>query len=103
MTGTYIQMASAFVFILLLIFAAMFILKKRQNKTGLMNIVGYQSLGPKKGVAALKIGGEVLMLGVTTNEIRLLKVYRENELDLSGTGAFRNKLEKFKNIEAHTN
>ncbi len=96
-------MAAALIFIVLLIFAAMFILKKRQNKVGLMSIVGYQSFGPKKGVAALKIGGEVLMLSVTTNEIRLLKVFKENELDLSGPGVFQNKLEKFKNIEAHTN
>ncbi len=100
MTGTYIQMAAALVFVILLIFAAGYVLKKKQNKFGLMSIISYQPFGAKKGVAALKIGSEILILGVTPNDMRLLKVYKDSELDLPATEGFQGKLEKFKRIGA---
>jgi len=102
MTATYIQMAAALAFVILLIFAAGFIMKKKQNKFGLMSIVSYQSFGPKKGVAALKIGGEILILSVTPNEMRLLRVFKDSELDIPDTGAFHNKLERLKKIGARS-
>ena len=82
MTGTYIQTVAALLFVIILIFAAGYILKKKQNRFGFMSIIGYQPVGPKKGVAALKVGKEVLILGVTSNEMRLLKTFSEDELDL---------------------
>jgi len=92
-------MVGAFVFVIILMFGAMFILRKKQGKTGrLMNIIGYQSFGPKKGVAALKIGGEVLILGITANEMRLLRVFKEDMINATSAGNFRSKLDKF-NIE----
>jgi flagellar biogenesis protein FliO len=84
MTGTYIQMAGALTFVLLLIFGAAYVV----------------NIGPKKGVAALKIGREVLILGVTTNEVRLLKTFQENELDLDESGGFQSKLERIKKAGA---
>jgi len=99
MTGTYIQMAAAFIFVIILMLGSMFILRKKQNKTGrLMNIIGYQSFGPKKGVAALKVGGEVLILGITSNEMRLLRVFKEDMINAASVGDFHSKLDKF-NIE----
>ncbi|MBI5408351.1 MAG: FliO/MopB family protein [Nitrospirae bacterium] len=96
MTGTYLQTAAALIFVILLILGTGFLLRKKQNRFGLMSVVGYQPFGPKKGVAALKIGKEVLILGVTSNEMRLLKVFKEDELDLTGNEAFQSKLERFK-------
>jgi len=96
MTGTYIQTVAALLFVIILIFAAGYILKKKQNRFGFMSIIGYQPVGPKKGVAALKVGKEVLILGVTSNEMRLLKIFREDELDLSENEGFQNKFDKFK-------
>lgn len=96
MTGTYIQTAAALVFVILIIVAAAFIQKKKQNRTGLMNIVGYQPFGPKKGVAALKVGKEILILGVTSNDMRLLKTFGEGELELPDHETFHNKFERFK-------
>ncbi|RJQ13396.1 MAG: hypothetical protein C4560_14335 [Nitrospiraceae bacterium] len=96
MTGSYFQMAGALVFVVLLILGAGFLLKKKQNRFGLMSVVGYQPLGPRKGVAALKVGKEVLILGVTTNDMRLLKTFREDELDLPESEAFQGKFERFK-------
>jgi flagellar biogenesis protein FliO len=55
-------------------------------------------MGPKKGVAALKIGKEVLILGVTSSDMRLLKTFKEDELDLSEGNAFQGKLEKFRQV-----
>jgi flagellar biogenesis protein FliO len=96
MIETYIQMAIALVFVILLIFGIGFILRKRQDRFGFMSVVGYQSLGPKKGVAALKIGKEILILGVTSNDMRLLKVFKEGELELKEIQSFQSKLERFK-------
>ncbi|MBI5741928.1 MAG: FliO/MopB family protein [Nitrospirae bacterium] len=96
MTGAYVQMAAALVFVVLLIVATAFIFKKKQAGTGFMSIVGYQPFGPKKGVAALRVGKEVLILGVTPNEMRLLKTFGEGELELPEGEAFHNKFERFR-------
>jgi len=103
MTGTYLQVAAALLFVVLLIVALGFVLKKKQNRFGLMNIVSYQPFGPKKGVAALKIGKEVLLLGLTPNDIRLLRVFKDEDLDLPDTEGFQSKFEKLRNIGAHRN
>ena len=97
MTGTYIQMAAALGFVILLIFASAYVMKKKQNRFGLMSVVSYQPLGAKKGVAALKVGKEILLLGVTPNDMRLLKVFKDDELDLTEKDGFKSKLEMFKN------
>ncbi|HDH53532.1 MAG TPA: hypothetical protein ENH24_03495 [Nitrospirae bacterium] len=103
MTGTYIQTAAALVFVILLILGAGFIMRKKQNRFGLMSVVSYQPIGPKKGVAALKIGKEVLILGVTPNEMRLLKIFKDNELDLEKIDGFQSKLEQLKKMGAQRN
>lgn len=103
MTGTYIQTAAALAFVIFLIVAAGHIMRKRQKGTGLMSIVSYQPFGPKKGVTALKVGKEVLILGVTPGEIRLLKTFREDELQLPEINGFQNKLEKYKAMGAQKN
>jgi flagellar biogenesis protein FliO len=99
MTATYIQMAGALAFVLLLILGAAYVMRKKQKRIDLMNVISYQNIGPKKGVAALKIGREVLLLGVSANDVRLLKAFRDDELDLGPSEGFRSKLEKFKRTE----
>jgi len=96
MTGAYMQMVAALFFVILLIVVTAYIFKKKQAGTGFMSIVGYQPFGPKKGVAALKVGKEILILGVTPNEMRLLKTFGEGDLDLPEGEAFHNKFERFK-------
>ncbi len=98
MTGTYLQMAAALVFVIILIVAAGYVLKRKQNRFGLMSIVGYQPFGTKKGVAALKVGSEILILGVTPNDMRLLKVYKDGELDMKEPESFQFKLAKFRRM-----
>jgi flagellar biogenesis protein FliO len=103
MTGMYIQMAAALLFVLLLIMAVAYVIKKKQNRFGLMSVVGYQPFGAKKGVAALKVGSDVMILGVTPSDMRLLKVYKDTELELNENEGFQSKLEKFKGIGALRN
>lgn len=103
MTGAYLQVAAALLFVVLLIVAAGFVLKKKQNKFGLMSVVSYQPFGPRKGVAALKIGKEILILGVTQNDMRLLKIFKDDEIELTEDKGFQSKFEKFINIGAHKN
>ena len=103
MTGTYIQMAGALTLVLLLIFGVAYIVRKKQNRVDLMSVISYQNIGPKKGVAALRIGKEVLILGVTTNEVRLLKTFQDEELDLGEAESFHSKLDRFKNAGAINN
>ena len=99
MTGAYIQMGAALGFVILLIIGAGYFLKKKQNRYGIMKIVSYQPFGAKKGVAALKVGKEVLLLGVTQNDMRLLKTFKASELDLPETEGFNKTLDKYRNME----
>lgn len=74
MTYAYIQMGLALMAVIGLMLLLAFFLKKRQlGKSSMMNIMAYQSLGPKKGIAAIQVGHEVLLVGVTANDIKLLK------------------------------
>jgi flagellar protein FliO/FliZ len=73
MIELYLQMGLALIFVSGLILTLGFFLKKRQEKESLMRVMGYQSLGPKKGIAMVRIGGEVLLVGVTATDIKLLK------------------------------
>jgi flagellar biogenesis protein FliO len=103
MMGTYIQVAAALIFVVLLIVASGYVLKKKQNRFGLMSVVSYQPFGPKKGVAALKIGKEVLLLGLTPNDIRLLRVFKDEDIDLPETKGFQSKFDKLINTGAQRN
>ena len=75
MTDLYFQMGIALTLVIGMIVVLGMVLKKKQDKDGLMKILGYQSLGPKKGIAAVKIGQEVLLVGVTATDLKLLKSF----------------------------
>ncbi len=103
MTGAYLQMILALAAVVGLIFLMSFFLKKRQAKPGMMNIIAYQSFGPRKGLAALKMGKEVLLLGITSADIRLLKTFAEEEFDSQTTVAINDKLRRLKDIKERLN
>lgn len=76
MTGTLIQMAAATAAVVLLIIGLGKLAAKKQNgSTGMFDLLGYRSLGPKKGITAMRVGPDVLILGVTATDIRLLASY----------------------------
>lgn len=73
---SYIQMVFALgaVLGLLLIFYGI-ALRRRQTERGLINIIAYRVLDAKRGVAVavMKIGEELLFVGVTPGDMKVLK------------------------------
>lgn len=80
MIWVYLRMFVALGAVVGLIYIAAAFMRKRQGKPGILRVMAYQSFGPKKGIALLKLGGEILLLGVTPNELKLMKVYSGREL-----------------------
>lgn len=100
MTDLYIQMAIALAAVVGLIFVMSFFLKKRQSKQGIMNVVSYQSLGPKKAIVALSIGKDILLVGITNTDLKLLKTYDKDYFEAEPIKEMNDKLIKLKNIKA---
>jgi len=73
MMDLYLHMGVALILVSGLIVLFGLFVKKKQDKGSVMKIMGYQSLGQKKGMAMVKVGQEVLLLGVTANDVKLLK------------------------------
>jgi flagellar biogenesis protein FliO len=74
MTWAYLQMMAALAAVTALIYAAAHFMKKRQSGGGRrMRIEEYLAMGPRKGIAAVRVGAEVFIIGVTPNDFRLLK------------------------------
>lgn len=104
MTDQYIQMIAALAVVILLIVLFGYIMRKRQTKSGvLINVVSYQPFGPRKGVAALKMGREVLLLGITQNDIKLLKTFNENDFEEKTTAEINTKIRMLKNMKERLN
>lgn len=103
MTETYVQMFLALAGVIGVILVVSLFLKKRQAVTGLMNIVAYQSLGQRKAIAAMKIGREILLLGITHNDIKLLKTFNENDIEMDSVLDISNKIKKLKGFKERLN
>lgn len=73
MIDIYLHIGVALIFVSGLILLLGLFFKKRQDKESLMKIMGYQSLGPKKGIAMVRVGPEMLLVGVTATDVKLLK------------------------------
>ena len=62
-----------------------YLYRRKQKSSNIFNLVAYQSLGAKKGVAALQVGQEILVLGVMPNGFRVLKTLDAKEvLEIKG-------------------
>ncbi|MDA8325809.1 MAG: flagellar biosynthetic protein FliO [Nitrospiraceae bacterium] len=81
----YLRMFAALGAVIGLIYLAASFMRKRQGKPGLLNMMAYQSFGPKRGIALMRLGGDILLLGVTPTELKLMKVYSWRELGLPDT------------------
>lgn len=99
MTGSYIQVAFALIAVIGVILAIGYILKKRQNKPSLITVLDYHSFGQRKGIAALKVGAEVLLVSITSTDIKLLKTFDENEFSFEVSKDISDKLLKLNNIK----
>jgi flagellar protein FliO/FliZ len=80
LAGTAIQISLSLLLVMGVILAGFFILKKYgsrlgirgRGKQGVVSFVGHLPLGPKQGVAVVKVAGKTLVLGVTEHSINLL-------------------------------
>lgn len=99
MIGTYIQVIFALLAVIGLILAFGYLLKKRQGKPSLMNVLAYHSFGQRKGVAALKVGEEILLLGITSTDIKLLKTLDVDIFTPDVSKDISKKLSKLNNIK----
>jgi flagellar biogenesis protein FliO len=99
MTETYLQVATALVVVVGLILVFGLVMRKRQGKTSLITVLAYQSFGPRKGIAALKIGPEILLIGVTSTDLKLLKTLDENELEPEIQKEVSDKLQKLRSMK----
>jgi flagellar biogenesis protein FliO len=103
MTGAYVQMVMALAAVIGMILFMRFFLKKKQGGSGMMNVLAYQSFGPRKGLAALKMGKEVLLLGITSTDIKLLKTFDENQFEARAAAEINNKLKMLKDMKERLN
>lgn len=78
-------------------------LRKRQTKRGLLNVIAYQSFGPRKGIAAIKIGKEVLLIGVTSTDLKLLKTCQENDIETDLVRHISDKVSSLRNLRERLN
>jgi len=75
MSVLFLKTAAALGFIIMLIAALAMAYKKRQpGAPGLFHLLAYHPFGPRRGVAALRVGHEVLILGITNADLKLLRV-----------------------------
>lgn len=84
MTDLYIQVITALAAVLGLIFLFAFFLRKRHVRNEMMKVIAYHPLGTRKGIAAMKVGEEVLLLGITPADIKLLRRYHASDLETEG-------------------
>lgn len=103
MIEAYLQMAVALIAVIGIIVVGGYLLRKRQEKSSLINILAYHSFGPRKGIAALKIGSEILLVGVTSTDIKLLRTMSEVELQPEFVTEINQKLTKLKTIKKRLN
>jgi flagellar biogenesis protein FliO len=82
----------------LILFIGVF-LGKRQEKTEIIKVLAYQSLGLKKGISAIKIGKEILVIGVTSSDFKLLKTLDESEVEFSTTREIMDRINKLREIK----
>ena len=95
MTAAVFQMLAALGVVLGLIWALSQYMKKRARRSGHMSLIEYMNFGPKKGIALVRLGKKVMVLGVTPTDLKLFKTIPDGEL-ASGTfdTVIRNEIER---------
>lgn len=99
MTQEYLQMILALSGILILIGMLAYLARKKQLKSGLIDVVAYHSLGPRKGIAALRVGAEILIVGVTMTDIKLLTSFKASDLDATGVQSLQDRIAGLKSLK----
>ena len=84
---SFLKMASALAVTLGIMLITIYLLKKAMKRTGvvndgLMKILSTQYLGPKNSIMLIDVLGDILVIGVSSNQISLLtKIVDHNSLE----------------------
>lgn len=81
MIDVVFQVFTALAAVIFLIYAISFAAKKRRGSGGFLGLLEYLSLGPKRGIAVVRVGKRALVLGVTQTDFKLLKTLGEQEVE----------------------
>ncbi|KWT84091.1 FliO/MopB family protein [Candidatus Magnetominusculus xianensis] len=81
MIDVVFQVFVALAAVIFLIYALSFAAKKRRGSSGFLGLLEYLSLGPKRGIAVVKVGKRAIVLGVTQTDFKLLKTLGEQEVE----------------------
>jgi len=100
MNALLLQTGAALAFVLLLIAAAAWVYrKKKPGGPGIIDLVAYQPFGPRRGVAAVRIGREVLIVGVTNADLKLFRVINAEDLKSGAVSAVTDKVLRLRRIK----
>jgi flagellar biogenesis protein FliO len=99
MTEAYIQMIVALAVVVGLVAVFGLYMRKKQVSSPVMQVVAYQSLGPRKGIAVVKVGKEAVLLAVTSADVKLLKGLNAADFEDEASSEIREKLEKLRSIK----
>ena len=84
------QMLFGLALVLGILAVCVWLLKRFSSPTranGLLRVLGVTAVGPREKVVLLEVGEKVLMLGVTSNNVRTLHVFERGELSLEHASA----------------
>ena len=73
--------------------------RRKQKQSHIIRMVAYQSLGSKKGVAALQVGNEILLIGIMPNGLRVLKTMEAKEVSEAQETPYSDRMEKLKRLK----
>jgi len=77
-----LRIVLSLIFIVGLILVVAGIMKNRAGtRSEILKTLGYLNLGPRKGIAIIKAGDEILLVGITANDLKLLKTLPESALE----------------------
>ncbi len=81
----------------MVVFGVLF--RRKQKQSHIIRMVAYQSLGSKKGVAALQVGSEILLLGIMPTGIRVLKTMEAKEANEIPDKSYSDRMEKLRRLK----
>ncbi len=73
--------------------------RRKQNQSHIIHMVAYQSLGSKKGVAALQVGNEILLVGIMPNGLRVLKTMDAKEIIEEREAPYSERMERLRKLK----
>lgn len=73
--------------------------RRKQKQSHIFRMVAYQSLGSKKGVAALQVGNEILLIGIMPSGLRVLKTMEAKEVNETRETPYSDRMEKLRKLK----